>query len=208
MIYDISPPLTPHLPVWPGDMPLSRRVKYDLDRGDPVTLSSFRTTAHLGAHVDAPSHYGPGAPTIDERPLDIFLGPCQVIHVPALPRSAIPLALLREPVQAARVLIATGSYPLGPEFRDDFAGLSPDLVAHLHRQGVILVGIDTPSVDPYAAEDLPAHKAFLRLNMTILEGLVLDHVPNGRYELIALPLKLIGFDASPVRAILRPLPGG
>lgn len=203
MIYDISPPLSPALPVWPGDMPLSRRVKFAMERGDPVTLSSFRATAHLGAHIDAPSHYGLGAPAIHERPLETFFGLCQVIRVPAAPGSAIPPALLSAPIQAPRILLATGTYPPADHFREDFAGLSPELVEHLHCHAVILVGIDTPSVDPFHAADLPAHRTFLRLDMAILEGLVLDGVPEGLYELIALPLKLVGFDASPVRAVLR-----
>src|SRR3982074_1966114 len=90
-------------------------------------------------------------------------------------------------------------------FTTDFAALSPELVEALHGHGVRLVGIDTPSVDLFDSKDLPAHRAFLRRDMAILEGLVLKDVPEGVYELIALPLRLVGFDASPVRAVLRTL---
>jgi arylformamidase len=109
-------------------------------------------------------------------------------------------------VEAHRVLLATGSYTDPYAFREDFAALAPETVDALHAKGVRLVGVDTPSVDLFSSEDLPAHKRFLAHDMAILEGLVLQDVPEGTYELIALPLKLVGFDASPVRAILRTLP--
>ena len=97
-------------------------------------------------------------------------------------------------------------FPDPARFSEDFAAVSPELVDQLHRQGVRLVGIDTPSLDLFASKDLPAHQACLRNDMAILEGIVLDGVPEGVYELIALPLRLVGFDASPVRAILREIP--
>ena len=112
-------------------------------------------------------------------------------------------AMLSGPVRAPRLLLVTGTYPDPQVFNEDFAALSPELVDHLHGMGVTLIGIDTPSVDLFASKDLPAHQRFLTHDMAILEGLVLDHVPDGVYELIALPLRLAGFDASPVRAVLR-----
>ena len=96
-----------------------------------------------------------------------------------------------------------GTYPDPENFNEDFAALNPELVEYLHERGVRLIGIDTPSVDLFDSKDLPSHRTFLRLDMAILEGLVLAGVPDGMYELVALPLKLAGFDASPVRAILR-----
>jgi arylformamidase len=110
---------------------------------------------------------------------------------------------LPAPVQAERLLLATDTYPDPERFNTDFAALTSELVDFLHGRGVRLVGIDTPSVDPFESKDLPAHHAFLRHDMAILEGLVLRDVPAGLYELIALPLRLEGFDASPVRAVLR-----
>lgn len=168
----------------------------------------MRATAHLGAHADAPSHVGARAAPIHEHGLDFYLGPCQVMHVAAARGQCITPALLPGPVRAPRLLLATGTYPDPRVFSEDFAALGPELVEALHREGVRLVGIDTPSVDLFAAADLPAHHALLRRDMAILEGLVLRDVPAGTYELIALPLKLVGFDASPVRAVLRtPGPG-
>jgi arylformamidase len=102
-----------------------------------------------------------------------------------------------------RLLIATGTYPDSTEFRTDFAALAPDLVDWLARGGVRLVGIDTPSIDPADSKELPAHQAVRRHDLNILEGVVLDDVPAGLYELIALPLRLTAFDGSPVRAVLR-----
>jgi arylformamidase len=205
MFYDISPPLSERLSVWPGDTPLAREVLCDLARGDTVTLSTLHATVHLGAHTDAPSHSGPGAPAIDERELDLYLGPCEVVRV-VVPRGGqVAPALLPRPVQAERVLLATGTFPDPEHFNEDFAALTPELVEALHRQGVRLVGVDTPSVDWFTSTDLPVHKTILKHDMAILEGLLLRDVPEGLYELIALPLRLVGFDASPVRAVLRTL---
>jgi arylformamidase len=203
LIYDITPPITERLAVWPGDTPPSREVLCDMRRGASITLSTLHATVHLGAHADAPSHYGQDAPAIDERSLDYYLGPCQVIHV-ATPRGRrLGPEEVRTPIRAPRVLLATGTFPDPECFREDFAALSPELIAALHAEGVILIGIDTPSVDLFDSKDLPAHRAFLERDMAILEGLVLREVPDGVYELIALPLRLVGFDATPVRAILR-----
>jgi arylformamidase len=206
MIYDITPPISERLCVWPGDTPPAREVLYDLKRGDPFTLSTLRATVHLGAHADAPSHIGADAPAIHERGLDFYLGPCQVIRVAVAGKgSAVRPEDVKTAVTAERVLIATDSYPNPERFTYLYTALSPELVQSLHQQGVKLVGIDTPSVDLFDAQDLPVHKTFLRLDMAILEGVVLKDVPEGLYELIALPLKLVGFDASPVRAVLRKL---
>jgi arylformamidase len=203
MLYDITPPISERLAVWPGDTPPSRQVLLDMQRGDNITLSTLHGTVHLGAHADAPSHYGTEAPTIDTRNLDLYLGPCQVMHVVAQRGRRILPEALPAPVSQPRLLLATGTYPDPEHFNADFAALSVELVDHLHGLGVCLVGIDTPSVDLFESKDLPAHHAFLRHDMAILEGIVLKDVPDGVYELIALPLPLVGFDASPVRAVLR-----
>jgi arylformamidase len=223
VLYDITPPITPKLAVWPGDTPASREVLMDLAKGDNVTLSTLRATVHLGAHADGPNHYGKGAPAIDERALDFYLGPCQVIRVDVARAARITPAMLRDEMRhlpavggsdltsraerpihlPPRILLATGTYPDPENWNGDFAALSVELIDFLHERGVIMVGIDTPSVDLFESKDLPAHKAILRHDMAILEGLVLKDVPEGIYELMALPLPLVGFDASPVRAVLR-----
>lgn len=216
ILFDISPRLDERLAVFPGDTPLSREVVLDLARGDAVTLSTLRATSHLGAHVDAPSHYDPGGEAIGERALEPFLGRCRVVRVPAEPNGLVTAADVEAALPAGaragtgrdrpgvrRLLIATGTYPDPREFRHDFAALHPDLIDWLAERDVCLVGIDTPSVDPADSRKMPVHAAVRRHDMNILEGVVLDGVPPGVYELIALPLRLAGFDGSPVRAVLR-----
>ncbi len=199
MIYDISPPITPDLQVFPGDTPPSRQVILDMSRGDPLTLSTWKSTVHVGAHADAPSHYGVDGRTIEQQPLELYCGACRVIHI----GGTLITPEMMPDIDTERLLIATGTYPDPTHWNDDFAALSPELVDHLGAGGVRLVGVDTPSVDPADSKDLPAHHRFLANDIAIIEGLVLADVPAGVYELIALPLNLVGFDASPVRAILR-----
>ena len=204
-LYDITPPVSERLAVWPGDTPASREVLLDVERGDNITLSTLHGTVHLGAHADAPNHYGRDAAGIDSRPLEPYLGRCQVVEVEVERGECIPPRAVPQPLSAPRVLLKTGTFPDPENFNRDFAALSVELVERLHEEGVVLIGIDGPSVDLFDSKDLPAHQAFLRNDMAILEGLVLRDVPEGEYELIALPLKLEGFDASPVRAVLREL---
>jgi arylformamidase len=206
MIYDITPPLTSKLSVWPGDTPMSREVLCEIEKGATVTLSALKSTVHLGAHADGPNHYGAGAPGIGERDLRYYLGRCQVVPASGTRGRRVGIGDIGgglERITAKRVLIRTDSFPDFSDWNSDFAGLEASLVDALHEKGVITIGVDTPSVDTQESKDLPAHKAFLRHDMSILEGLVLRDVPAGLYELIALPLRLMGFDASPVRAILR-----
>ena len=202
-LWDITPTVTPALAVWPGDTPPSREVLLDLGRGDTVTLSTLHATVHLGAHADAPSHYGLDAATIESRSLEAYLGPCQVVRVPGARGRRVGPDELTWPPRAPRVLLATGSFPDPTRFDRDFVALAPELIERLAGAGARLVGLDTPSVDLFDSKELPSHQACLRHDLAILEGLVLDRVPEGVYELIALPLKLAGFDASPVRAVLR-----
>jgi arylformamidase len=203
-IHDISPPLLSDLAVWPGDQPLTRTVMASLEAGDPVTLSCLTATAHLGAHADAPSHYIADGRTMDRQRLDLYLGPCHVVHVDVSQGVRVSRSMLPAELTWPRVLLATGTYPDPTAFSQDFAGLEPQLITALAGEGVRLIGVDTPSVDRFTDVDaLPAHAACAAHDVSILEGLVLESVPDGVYELIALPLRLVGFDASPVRAILR-----
>lgn len=175
-------------------------------QGANITLSSLRATVHLGAHADAPSHYGADAPSIEAQDLGLYLGPCQVVRVGLGGSEAtVTPASITAAITEPRVLIHTGTYPDPTIWNTQFASLSPDLISMLADRGVKLVGIDTPSVDRFESQDLPTHRACLERGVAILEGLVLSAIPEGRYELIALPLRLVGFDASPVRAVLRTL---
>lgn len=205
-LYDLSPALTPDLAVWPGDVPFSRRVALSLATGANLDLSSVTTTLHLGAHADAPSHFQDGGAGIGEVDLAPYVGPCQVMAVAVGRGERILPRHLTGPVTAPRLLLRTGTFPEPTRWNEDFASLSPELIDHLHGRGVVLVGLDTPSVDPFASKALEAHQALGRTGLRNLEGLVLDGVPEGQYTLVALPLRIPGADASPVRAILMEIP--
>src|SRR5512134_2445098 len=120
MFYDITPLVSSRLAVWPGDTPPSREVLLDMRRGDNLTLSTLRASVHLGAHADAPSHYGVRAPSIEARDLELYLGPCQVLLVAAAPGSGIQPGQLSASIRAPRILIATGTYPDPSRFNEDF----------------------------------------------------------------------------------------
>lgn len=204
MIYDITPLISKDLPVWPGSKSFEQSIESDKKKGAAMNCTSFAATCHLGAHVDAPWHYSITGETIDQRSFEFFIGKCQVIRVDVPKKSHIHFSHLKG-VHAPRVLFATNTFDYTRKFQTDFAAIDPLLMEQLAELGVITVGIDTPSVDLYETTTFESHQMALRYNLTILEGLDLKNVPEGFYELIALPLKLKGFDASPVRAILRPL---
>lgn len=209
-IIDISPHISARLAVFPGDVSPTREIAFDMKQGDAFTLSALRTTVHLGSHADAPSHYGRDGRTMEEQSLHLYWGACEVVRVRSDRASTLKRVTLadldveeRWVPTVARVLIATGSYPNPDEWTANFLALDPALVDWLADAGVRLVGIDTPSVDTADSKDLPAHQRFFARDVSIIEGLVLAGVAAGRYELCALPLKLEGFDGSPIRAALR-----
>lgn len=201
-IYDISTTLSPRLAVWPGDVPVHRETQASLDRGDPTELSALRTTLHAGTHVDAPSHVRHRGATVDRLDVELGLGPCQVVQVTLPPGAPIRPQDLPGPLEAPRVLFRTDGHPDPECFPETFNALSPALAAELVARGVRLVGIDAPSVDPVEAQALEAHRILLGSGIPVLEGLVLRDVPPGRYLLCALPLKIEGGEASPLRAVL------
>lgn len=203
-LIDISPPLTPDIAVWPGDVPFSQSYALRIADGAHLDLSSVTTTLHVGAHADGPSHYAADGQGIGERSLDRYYGPCQVVAVDVARGARVQPADLPDPITAPRVLLRTGTFPDPTAFNQDFAALSPALVDFLADRGVVLVGIDTPSVDPFASKALESHQAIHRRDLAILEGVVLEHVAPGTYTLIAMPLHIPGADASPVRAVLAP----
>ncbi|HBF22194.1 MAG TPA: hypothetical protein DDW23_00135 [Planctomycetes bacterium] len=200
--HDISPTLSERIGVFPGDVPFSRAVSHSIDEGDHLDLSCVTTTLHVGAHADAPSHYVGGGEDIGERSLEPYYGPCQVMEVAVAPGARILPSDLQAEVEAPRVLLKTGSFPDPENWNGDFASCSPDLIDFFHDSGVVLVGIDTPSVDPEQDKELLSHAAVARHNLSLLEGLVLGDVAAEIYHLVAFPLKIKGADASPVRAVL------
>lgn len=204
-IIDISPTISANLAVFPGDQPF--KIERTLDHSDVsgCLVSQITTTLHLGAHIDAECHTAIDGQDISAISLERLLGPAQVIHVaPAqnAPYQLQPGDIATVDIQAERLLIATGSYPNPNAWCADFSSLSPELIDTLAERGVRLIGIDTPSVDPAESKSLEAHARCRQHDIINIEGLVLSHVPAGLYNLIALPLKLEGADASPIRAIL------
>lgn len=207
-IWDISPPLRVGMPVWPGDSPFLANTTWEITDKCPVKVSQISLSTHTGSHCDAPSHYGADGVSIDQVNLDTYIGPCRVIHVHDVlgaSQQVQPEHLASHLTDVpARVLLRT--YKKSPEQWDaNFPSISVAAINLLAKHGVKLVGIDSPSLDPQESKTLDAHLAVKANGMAILECIVLDDVSVGDYELIALPLKLAGLDASPVRAILRSL---
>jgi arylformamidase len=204
-LWDISPSVAPGFPVFPGDAEFSLRWTWTLGPGCPVNVSALTLSPHTGSHADAPLHYDERGASIGEVPLDPYLGPCRVIHAIGARPLAQPGDIAPHlPGTPPRVLLRT--WARVPEGWDPhFAAVAPSAIDLLHASGVRLVGIDTPSLDPEQSKTLDSHQRVRAHGMAVLEGLLLDEVPAGDYELIALPLKWHGIDASPVRAVLREL---
>jgi len=202
-LYDISRPLSDSTPVWPGDQPFSLRWTMRQDRGATVNVGQVTSTLHLGTHVDAPLHFDSDAPGIDQLLTEVFVGTAQVVHVAG--KSLIGVEDLKALAggPAERLLLRTDSWSDPQCFPATIPCITTDLPAFLASKGIRLLGVDVPSVDQLDSHDLPNHRALAKHGIAILESLDLSSVPEGLYELIALPLRLVGADASPVRAILR-----
>jgi arylformamidase len=199
---DISPIINPNIAVFPGDTTFSSKILLDFKKGDNLLLSTINTTVHLGAHTDAPNHYHKDGEDIASRDLNFYIGDCQVITVDIKRGERIYPKNINTEIKAQRILFRTLSFPDPDNWNNDFNSLSPELISFLSNKGVILVGIDTPSVDPYDSKDLESHNEIYKNNLAVLEGIILNDVSDDIYNLIALPLKIKGADASPVRAIL------
>lgn len=207
-IWDISPPIHAGAPVFPGDAPYQQHWAATLGPGCPVNVATLSLSPHVGAHADAPLHYEAGGSPVGLLPLEPFLGPCRVIHAigrgPLLRWSDLSHALPAAQALPPRVLVRC--YHLAPtQWDPDLPAFAPETLERLADLGVCLVGIDSASIDPADSKTLDSHQVIRRRGLRVLENLVLDDVPEGDYELIALPLKLISADASPVRAVLRRL---
>ena len=205
-LWDISPPVGPQSPVFPGDTAYQQTWSATLSADCPVNVATLTLSPHTGAHADAPLHYSASGAAVGALDLIPFLGICRVIHAigcrPLVTWQHLAHALHGLP---RRVLVRTyARQPLG--WDTALAAYAPDTVARLADAGVQLIGIDTASIDPADSKTLPSHQVIRQRGLRVLENLVLDDVPEGDYELIALPLKLVTADASPVRAVLRELP--
>lgn len=194
--------ISPRTAVFPGDTPFSQEFLLKTSKGANLDLSTIKCTVHIGAHTDAPSHYHSQGITMEKRDLKLYLGPAQVIEVQCAKGGRIRPADVKTEILAPRVLFKTQSFPNPEKWNGDFTALSAELIEWLALKKVRLVGIDTPSVDPAEDRLLESHTAIFKHDMAILEGIILNEVPAGLYDLISLPLKIEGSDASPVRAVL------
>lgn len=205
-IRDISIAMAPGTPEWPGDTPFTCTWSWRMARGDSVNVSAITASPHVGTHADAPVHIHDEWPAAEELPLDAFHGPAHVRTVSAerdlLDIDDIP-DLPAAPIE--RLLLRTGASIAAGTFPDRWPALAPDAARALVERGLRLLGVDAPSVDPRTSTELPVHHEIFRGGACVLENLDLHGIADGAYELTAYPMKIVGADAAPVRAVLRPL---
>lgn len=202
-VIDISQTLKKNIPVWPGDTKFSFDLAATKESTGSVNVGKIMMSTHTGTHIDAPFHFDDdGRKVLDLDPA-IYVGPARVICVPSTKNVGVEELQHHELQGVYRLLIKTGSWHNRDKFPNAICHLRPEAASFLASKGVSLVGLDVPSVDPIESKDLPAHHALLANGVHILEGVVLDGVTPGDYELISLPLPLGEADGSPVRAVLR-----
>lgn len=205
-LWDISPPGAEFSPVFPGDTAYEQDWVAQIGVSCPVNVCRLRFSFHIGAHADAPLHYDVDGETVGELDLVPFLDRCNVIDARTSGALIQPSDLEHAFGRLAPRVLVRGyeKFPLN-EFDPKSKAFAPQTLIALASMGVCLIGTDSASVDPSDSKELPGHAVLRLKGMRVLENLYLDEVPEGEYELIALPLKLMTADASPVRAVLREL---
>jgi arylformamidase len=206
-IFDLSLPVSPDMPVWPGDPAVVLEQVSSMDAGKHSNVSRLACGVHSGTHVDAPHHFMNDHRTVESLLLDMLIGPAQVVQIP--PDEKVVTAKVLENAGVAsgtvRLLIKTSNSQLWQagekEFFTGFVGVSADGAEWLVRRGMKLVGIDYLSIAPYK-QSVPTHQALLGAGTIVVEGLDLSAVLPGMYDLYCLPLKLVGSDGAPARAVL------
>jgi len=200
---DVSMSVRPGTPEWPGDTPYSCRWTWEIERGQSVNVATVETSPHVGTHADAPLHVRSGTPAIDQLPLDLFAGPALVVTIDGTPRDVDEAELLPlVPEGTERLLLRTGRSVADGSFPDDWPALTPACATALAARGLRLLGVDAPSVDRRHSKTLDTHHALFGAGAGVLESLDLRPAPDGRYLLVAYPLRWEGLDAAPVRAVL------
>jgi arylformamidase len=202
-VHDITLSLRDNLPCWPGDTPFRFDLAWSKIEGATVNVGRLSTTVHIGTHVDAPFHFDQNGKTIDQVALDPYLGLARVVDVRGKKPITIEDLASFDLSTTPRLLLRTDGWLDHSNFPESIPVMSESVPAYLNEKGVILVGLDVPSVDPIESKNLPIHHALGSFGIAILESIDLTRVEPGVYELIALPLKIVGADGSPVRAILR-----
>lgn len=204
---DITQALTNDMAHWPGDTPFSFSISATKEQTGSANVGKITTSLHMGTHVDAPFHFDNEGITIEQLAIDTYIGKAKVIDV-SQHETITPAVLEHYQLDGVKRLLLHTSLPNNPKrFPDQLPVLDPSIASYLAGKGVILLGVDMPSVDPITSKTLDTHHALEKNGVHILENLLLDDVAVGDYQLIALPLKIIGADGSPVRAVIRPLEG-
>ncbi len=206
-IYDISLALSPNLPVWPGVPRVMITKTKSFDAGHEVNCSHLSCDVHSGTHLDAPSHFLHSGSTVDEIPLEVLIGPVQVGYLPEVDEiSPAELEGLELPPGTRRLLLRTRNsteWARGStEFIPHFVALTPQAAEWVVTRGIQLVGVDYLSAQRFFDSEPATHRTLLRASVVIVEGLNLHEVPAGQYNLICLPIKLMGAEGAPARAVL------
>jgi arylformamidase len=203
MILDISVLVQPGTPEWPGDVPFSCGWSARIGQGATVNLSHVAGSPHVGTHADAPLHVRDGWPASDQLPLEPFMGPVMVLDFTRAPAGTLALDAADPRLEGCeRLLLRTDRTIADGVFPDAWPVLSAATAILLAAAGVKLVGVDAPSVDERESKSLEVHNALFSGGAFVLENLDLRGVAEGEYDLVALPQRLGGLDAAPVRAAL------
>ncbi|MBS4188697.1 arylformamidase [Bacillus sp. FJAT-49705] len=200
---DISQRLDNKIPVWPGDSPFSYKISWSMEDSGSVNVGQITMSTHTGTHIDAPFHFDSDGKRVIDLDVNLYIGPARVIHLHDTKSICVNELKEHNLSGVIRLLIYTGAWKNRSEFPKSIPHFEPEAASYLAEIGVRLIGLDLPSVDPLDSKELPAHHELTRHGLHILEGLVLDDIDEGDYELAALPLPLVEGDGSPVRAVLK-----
>lgn len=209
-IIDISLSLQSDMPIWPGDRDFKLITAKSIEQGNSSNLTQLECSVHTGTHIDAPHHFIQGGDTVECLSLETLIGPAEVVHLSVEARiTARDLDALELKPKTKRLLLHTHNSELWStgvkEFRENYVALAPDAAQWVVDHGILLIGIDYLSIQLY--HDGPeTHNILLGAGVVVIEGLDLSRVPPGHYELICLPLKLVGVEGAPARAVLRRIP--
>jgi arylformamidase len=203
-IFDISVMLDETAVIYPGDEPFAREVVVALENG-PYTLSKLTMSAHLGTHIDMPSHFIKGGATIEDFHASRFILPARVIEIPGAavrPADVVDIGLRKGEAVLFKTRNSESGICAGGRFTEDYAYITPGAAQICAESGAALVGLDYVTIEKFGSEDFQAHHELLGRGVLVLEGLDLRGIAPGEYLLICLPLKIKGCEASPVRAVL------
>ncbi|WP_214753493.1 arylformamidase [Exiguobacterium sp. s16] len=202
---DVSQPLEDTITTWPGDTAFCYEIAWPMAASGSVNVGKVTMSLHTGTHIDAPFHFDDAGQRVIDLDPGLYIGPARVIHLPARERIEATDLDGFDLTGVERLILKTDGWPNKQEFPSHIPELTPSLADRLGELGIYLIGLDLPSVDAIDSKEMAAHHALARNGVHILEGLVLDHIAPGDYELNAVPLPIVKGDGSPVRALLRSL---